>query len=79
MGLFNFIRGTEKPERRRVDGQPRLRRQIAIAADRSLYDDPDFLQLLHLERRRSERSSRPLCLILLDGTGRVGGIGRGWV
>ena len=69
MGLFNFIRGTEKPERRRVDGQPRLRRQIAIAADRNLYDDLDFLQLLHLERRRSERSSRPLCLILLDGTG----------
>ena len=32
-----------------------------------LYDEYEFMQLLYLERRRSERSSRPLCLILLEG------------
>jgi exopolysaccharide biosynthesis polyprenyl glycosylphosphotransferase len=69
MALFNFIRGTEKPEPRRVDSKLRSRRQAAIAADRDLYEDRDFLQLLYLERRRCERSNRPLCLILLEGTG----------
>ena len=69
MALFAFIRGTEGPERRRVDSKQRSRTQTAITADRDPHGDRDFLQLLYLERRRSERSSRPLCLILLDGTG----------
>jgi len=69
MGLFNYIRGTEKPERRRVEGNPGWRKVTAIKLDRDPYDDRDFLQLLYLERRRSERSSGPFCLILLDGSG----------
>ncbi len=68
MGLFNFMRGAEKPERRRLDGNTGWRKRTAIKVDRDPYEDRDFLQLLYLERRRSERSSRPFCLTLLDGT-----------
>src|ERR1700730_9309234 len=71
MALFTFIRGTEGPERRRVGSKQISRRQTATTAERDLHEDCYFLQLLYLERRRSERSSRPLCLILLEGTGIV--------
>lgn len=37
-------------------------------ADRDLYKEDDFLHILYLERRRSERFSRTLCLVLLVGT-----------
>jgi exopolysaccharide biosynthesis polyprenyl glycosylphosphotransferase len=68
MAWFNFTRGTEKLERRYVDGIVRPRKRTIITANRDLYDEHDFLQFLYLERRRSERSTRPLCLILLEGT-----------
>src|SRR5262249_15788878 len=67
MGLFNFSGGHEQPERRHfTNAAPSLRRS-AIIAHRYLYEQHDFLELLDLERHRSERSSRPLCLILLEG------------
>ncbi|PYX54432.1 MAG: glycosyl transferase [Acidobacteria bacterium] len=68
MDLFNFGL-TEQPSRRRVDRKLLSRRPIAIPADRDIYEERDFLQVLYLERRRSERSSRPLCLVLLEGVG----------
>ena len=67
MSWLNFICGTEKPERRRVDGKLSVRKRTLITGNRDFYDEHDFLQLLYLERRRSERSARPLCLILLEG------------
>src|SRR5438270_3763518 len=67
MDLFNFHRGTEKPERRRLITKPGTRKRSTITAHPHLYEQSDFLQLLYLERRRSERSGRPLCLILLQG------------
>jgi exopolysaccharide biosynthesis polyprenyl glycosylphosphotransferase len=66
--LFKFIRGTEKNERSRCSTDLRSGNQTGIATNRQLYEQKDFLQLLYLERRRSERSGRPLCLILLDGS-----------
>ena len=67
MDLLNFLRVTEKAEQRRGADRPYGRKRSLITANRDLYDERDFLQLLYLERRRSERSTRPLCLILLDG------------
>lgn len=67
MALFNFSWATEQLSRRRIDRKLPSRRAIAIAADCDICDERDFLRLLYLERRRSERSSRPLCLILLEG------------
>jgi exopolysaccharide biosynthesis polyprenyl glycosylphosphotransferase len=64
--LFNFIRGTKTPERCRCGTELRSGRTATVARGR-LHDQHDFLQLLYLERRRSERSNRSLCLILLDG------------
>jgi lipopolysaccharide/colanic/teichoic acid biosynthesis glycosyltransferase len=69
MGLFSFIRRVEKPERRRHDGNVRLPKRASITPHRELYDELDFLHLLYLERRRSERFSRPLCLVLVEQTG----------
>jgi exopolysaccharide biosynthesis polyprenyl glycosylphosphotransferase len=46
----------------------RLRRR-SIAAGLELYEESDFLHLLYLERRRSERSRRPFCLVLVEQTG----------
>jgi lipopolysaccharide/colanic/teichoic acid biosynthesis glycosyltransferase len=69
MGLFSFIRRVEKPERRRHDGDLRLPKRASITANRKLYEELDFLNLLYLERRRSERFNRPLCLVLLEQTG----------
>ena len=69
MDLFNFGLGTEQPSRRRIDRKLLSPRPIAIPADRDICEECDFLQVLYLERRRSERSSRPLCLVLLEGVG----------
>jgi lipopolysaccharide/colanic/teichoic acid biosynthesis glycosyltransferase len=69
MGLFSFIRRIEKPERRRHDGNGRLLKRVSITPDRELYEELDFLHLLYRERRRSERFSRPLCLVLVEQTG----------
>ena len=69
MDLFNFGLGTEQPSRRRIDRKLLSPRPIAIPADRDICEERDFLQVLYLERRRSERSSRPLCLVLLEGVG----------
>jgi lipopolysaccharide/colanic/teichoic acid biosynthesis glycosyltransferase len=69
MDLFNFGLGTQQPSRRRVDRKLLSPRPIAIPADRNICEECDFLQVLYLERRRSERSSRPLCLVLLEGIG----------
>jgi lipopolysaccharide/colanic/teichoic acid biosynthesis glycosyltransferase len=69
MSLFSFIRRVEKPDRRRHDGNVRVQKRASITADRELYEEPDFLRLLYLERRRSERFGRPLCLVLLEQTG----------
>jgi lipopolysaccharide/colanic/teichoic acid biosynthesis glycosyltransferase len=69
MGLFSFIRRIEKPERRRHDGNVRLLKRASITPDRELYEELDFLHLLYLERRRSERFCRPLCLVLVEQTG----------
>lgn len=69
MGIFNFNHGHEQAERRRFTNPRRYLRLGTIAAHRYLYNEHDFLQLLYLERRRSERSCRPLCLILLEGIG----------
>src|SRR5215469_3173604 len=66
MGLSSFIRRVQKPERRRNDAELRSRQQAPIKAERELYDELDFLHLLYIERRRSERSSRPLCLVLVE-------------
>ncbi len=68
MGLFSFIRRVDKPERRCDDGELRLLKRTYITADRELYNESDFLHLLYLERRRSERFGRPLCLILVEQT-----------
>lgn len=68
MGLFNLSAGHGKPERRHFTNVLRSLRRSAITAHRYLYEQHDFLQLLYLERHRSERSSRPLCLILLEGS-----------
>jgi lipopolysaccharide/colanic/teichoic acid biosynthesis glycosyltransferase len=35
---------------------------------RNLCEQPEFLHLLYMEKRRSERSNRPLCLVLVAGT-----------
>jgi exopolysaccharide biosynthesis polyprenyl glycosylphosphotransferase len=67
MSLFNFIRGTKKSERFHFGSELRSRNNAVITAHPHLYEQHDFLQLLYLERRRSERSNRSLCLILLDG------------
>ena len=68
MGLFSFIRRIEKPERRRHEGKVRLLKRASITPERALYEELDFLHLLYLERRRSERFSRPLCLVLVEQT-----------
>jgi exopolysaccharide biosynthesis polyprenyl glycosylphosphotransferase len=68
LALFKFIRGTEKREPCRCSTELRSGNRTGIATYRHLYEQQDFLQLLYLERRRSERSRRPLCLILLDGS-----------
>jgi lipopolysaccharide/colanic/teichoic acid biosynthesis glycosyltransferase len=67
MHLFNFNWTTEQPTRRRIDRKSSSRTPTAIAANRGLCGEDEFLRFLYLERRRSERSSRPLCLVLLDG------------
>jgi lipopolysaccharide/colanic/teichoic acid biosynthesis glycosyltransferase len=69
MGLFSFIRRVEKPERRRRGSNVRWPKRASITADRELYEELDFLHLLYLERRRSERFSRPLCLVLVEQAG----------
>jgi exopolysaccharide biosynthesis polyprenyl glycosylphosphotransferase len=69
MGLFSFIRRGEKPERRRHGCDERLLKRTPITADRKLYEELDFLHLLYLERRRSERFRRPLCLVLVERAG----------
>lgn len=64
MSLFNFNWATQQLGRRPIDGKSASRKAAAMPADRS---EKDFLRFLYLERRRSERSSRPLCLVLVDG------------
>ena len=66
MGLSSFIRRVDKSKRRRDDAELRLRQQAPIKAARELYGELEFLHLLYIERRRSERSSRPLCLVLVE-------------
>ncbi len=66
MRLFSFIRGNGKPEQRRIDGCG-TRKRTTIIAERDIHEESDFLRLLYLERRRSERFTRSLCLILLEG------------
>src|SRR3954453_8002246 len=68
MGLLSIIRGADKRQRLNDFSKlPRLLTEAGIGAHLCLYAQPEFLQLLHLERRRSERSNRPLCLVLLEG------------
>ncbi len=69
MDLFKFIAGATNKERRRFDSKQHWRLQTGLLArpSRLPYAQHEFMQLLYLERRRSERSSQPLCLILLDG------------
>jgi exopolysaccharide biosynthesis polyprenyl glycosylphosphotransferase len=67
MDWLNFLRVTEKAGRRRGDDGLHMRKRTLITANQDLYDEHDFLKQLYLERRRSERSTRPLCLILLEG------------
>ena len=69
MALFSFIRRVDKPKRRRDDGEWRLRELAPIKAERELYDELEFLHLLYIERRRCERFSRPLCLVVVEQTG----------
>jgi lipopolysaccharide/colanic/teichoic acid biosynthesis glycosyltransferase len=69
MGLLSFIRRVEKPERRRHNGDLRLLKRTSITSNRELYEELDFLKMLYLERRRSERFSRPLGLVLVEQTG----------
>jgi lipopolysaccharide/colanic/teichoic acid biosynthesis glycosyltransferase len=69
MGLFSFIRRVEKPERRHHNGDLRLLKRTSITLNRELYEERDFLHMLYLERRRSERFSRPLGLVLVAQTG----------
>jgi hypothetical protein len=64
MDLSSFIRRVDRSKRRRDDAE--LRRQAPIKAARELYGELEFLHLLYIERRRSERSSRPLCLVLVE-------------
>jgi exopolysaccharide biosynthesis polyprenyl glycosylphosphotransferase len=71
MGLSNFIRRAERSERRSDDAELRLRKQPATRAGRELYHEVEFLHLLYIERRRSERFGRPLCLVLLEHTDNV--------
>lgn len=66
--LLNLIATDEKRERRRFDSNLSLRSHIGVTPHRCFYRQPEFLRLLYVERRRSERSNRPLCLILLEGT-----------
>src|SRR5690348_17187345 len=66
MGLSRFVRRVDKSKRRRDDAELRLRQQAPIKAARELYGELEFLHLLYIERRRSERSSRPLCLVLVE-------------
>lgn len=44
------------------------RDHTVLKKDRHVVDGPTFSYVLDLERRRSERSGRPLCLVLLDNT-----------
>src|SRR5215475_16211717 len=69
MRLFKFFAGTTNPDRRRSSSRRQWRDQNGVALRRGqhLCDQYEFIGLLYLERRRSERSSRPLCLILLNG------------
>jgi len=76
MERMNFIGGTTKPDRRRLDFKWRWRNLKAIPTHRGryLYEQHDFMQLLYFERRRSERSSRPFCLVLLGAINIADGV-----
>lgn len=66
MTLLDLIRPGAQPERRRSVNRLRLQNVSGITAHPPLYEQEHFLHLLYLEQRRSERSTRPLCLILLS-------------
>jgi exopolysaccharide biosynthesis polyprenyl glycosylphosphotransferase len=68
LAIFKFIRGTENGEPCRCSTELRSGNRTGTATYRHLYDQQDFLPLLYLEQRRSERSRRPLCVILMDGS-----------
>lgn len=52
----------------RIGAQFPPRDYEVLKRDRHVVDEPTFSHVLDLERRRSERSGRPLCLVLLDNT-----------
>jgi exopolysaccharide biosynthesis polyprenyl glycosylphosphotransferase len=68
LAILKFIRGAEKRDPCRCSTELRSGNRTRIATYRHLCEQQDFLPLLYLERRRSERSRRPLCLILMDGS-----------
>lgn len=66
MDMFSrvgFGRGTPGPSAA-ANNDSGVKRKLA---EHHLVHEPAFAQTLYLERRRSERSNRPLCLMLLDG------------
>jgi exopolysaccharide biosynthesis polyprenyl glycosylphosphotransferase len=71
MGLLSFFSRAATFERRGPDSKRQQwwsRSAMGARRCQHLYDEHEFMQLLYLERRRSERSSRPLCLILVEGS-----------
>jgi exopolysaccharide biosynthesis polyprenyl glycosylphosphotransferase len=67
MDLFNFHWTGEQQRRRRNDARRFTSTTAAPLDKHDICPENEFLRLLCLERRRSERSGRPLCLVLLDG------------
>jgi lipopolysaccharide/colanic/teichoic acid biosynthesis glycosyltransferase len=65
--LLNFWRPGEQSERRCFDTDLRFGDRIEVPVHGNLYEQRDFQHLLYIEKRRSERSNHPLCLVLVAG------------
>ena len=69
MNLFNFGLGNGQPNRRPIGRKVPFLGPMTIVPGSDICQERDFRQIVYLERRRSERSSRPLCLVLAEGVG----------
>jgi exopolysaccharide biosynthesis polyprenyl glycosylphosphotransferase len=71
--MFDFAWPISPPPRRRtVESKSYSWQRAPIPPGHHILEEAGFLKILYLERRRSERSGRPLCLILLDGSAIIG-------
>lgn len=58
---------TQTPKRKQSNTKTMVQGEPTV--DRVMFNEREFLQLLVLERKRSERSGRPFLLMLLNGNG----------